>query len=123
MTEFLILPGHHLYKMDYQRLIMEHWKNNVDITIVVSNAAKDRNHSFGTLTVNHDDHRVVNFNSKSESSDDGGVVGESTFACMGIFLIKRDVMSKLLKEKFPNENAFGEEVIQGAISLGMKVRF
>lgn len=40
---------------------------------------------------------------------------------MGIYVIKRDVMMKLLTEYFPTANDFVSEVITGAISMGMKV--
>lgn len=41
---------------------------------------------------------------------------------MGIYVINRDKMLKLLNESFPEANDFGIEVIPGAISIGMKVR-
>lgn len=42
---------------------------------------------------------------------------------MGIYVIKRDVMMKLLTEYFPKANDFLSEVIPGAISMGMKVSY
>lgn len=44
------------------------------------------------------------------------------FSSMGIYLINRDIMVKLLREHFPKANDFASEVVPGAISLGMKVR-
>lgn len=41
---------------------------------------------------------------------------------MGIYVINRDVLIKLLSKYFPKANDFGSEVIPGAISMGMKVR-
>lgn len=41
---------------------------------------------------------------------------------MGIYVINRDAMIKLLREHFPEANGLKSEVIPGAISLGMKVR-
>lgn len=43
------------------------------------------------------------------------------FPSMGIYVINRDVMRKLLTESFPNVNDLKSQVIPGAISLGMKV--
>lgn len=40
---------------------------------------------------------------------------------MGIYLINKDVMKKLLEDYFPNANDFTSEVIPGAVSVGMKV--
>lgn len=41
---------------------------------------------------------------------------------MGIYLVKRDIMTKLLYDYFPKAKHFGTEVIAGAISTRMKVR-
>lgn len=41
---------------------------------------------------------------------------------MGIYVFNRDAMIKLLQEYFPEANDLKNEVIPGAISLGMKVR-
>ena len=42
-------------------------------------------------------------------------------ASMGIYVISKDVMLNLLREKFPGANDFGSEVIPGATSIGMRV--
>lgn len=49
--EFLVLPGHHLYRMDYQKLIQAHRNNNADITIAVSCATRNQNARFGFAKV------------------------------------------------------------------------
>ena len=43
-------------------------------------------------------------------------------ASMGIYVISKDAMIKLLRDDFPQANDFGSEVIPGATSLGMRVR-
>lgn len=40
---------------------------------------------------------------------------------MGIYVMNRHVMIKLLKESFPTANDLKNEVIPGGISLGLKV--
>lgn len=42
-------------------------------------------------------------------------------ASMGIYVISKDVMLNLLRNKFPGANDFGSEVIPGATSIGMRV--
>lgn len=42
-------------------------------------------------------------------------------ASMGIYVISKDVMLNLLRDKFPGANDFGSEVIPGATSIGMRV--
>lgn len=43
------------------------------------------------------------------------------FPSMGIYVINRVVMIKLLRQYFPKANHLRSDVIPGAISLGMKV--
>ena len=43
-------------------------------------------------------------------------------ASIGIYVVSKDVMLDLLREKFPGANDFGSEVIPGATSIGMRVR-
>lgn len=42
-------------------------------------------------------------------------------ASMGIYVVSKDVMLELLRNKFPGANDFGSEVIPGATSLGLRV--
>lgn len=42
-------------------------------------------------------------------------------ASMGIYVISKDVMLNLLRDKFPGANDFGSEVIPGATSIGLRV--
>lgn len=43
-------------------------------------------------------------------------------ASMGIYVVSKDVMLNLLRDKFPGANDFGSEVIPGATSIGLRVR-
>ena len=42
-------------------------------------------------------------------------------ASMGIYVVSKDVMTNLLRDKFPGANDFGSEVIPGATSIGRRV--
>lgn len=42
-------------------------------------------------------------------------------ASMGIYVVSKNVMLNLLREKFPAANDFGSEVIPGATSIGLRV--
>lgn len=158
VTEFLVLPGHHLYKMDYQKLIKAHRNSNADITIVALNAKTDQDPGFGLLKVNSEN-QLIEFSIKAEKE----TISSTSVSCslsnyktcflfalvsaylrsshlqakyssksnnaaygnipsMGIYLINRDIMSRLVNEHFPEANDFGSEVIPAAISIGMKVR-
>lgn len=42
-------------------------------------------------------------------------------ASMGIYVISKDIMLRLLRENFPAANDFGSEVIPGATNIGLRV--
>lgn len=42
-------------------------------------------------------------------------------ASMGIYVISKDIMLQLLRDKFPAANDFGSEVIPGATNIGLRV--
>ncbi|ERN20171.1 hypothetical protein AMTR_s00066p00103550 [Amborella trichopoda] len=96
VKEFLILPGHHLYQMDYRRLLQAHRNNNAHITMATSANSTQVGNS-----------KQINGKGQGES--------------MGIYVFDKDLMRKLLLDYFPKANDFSSEVIPGAISLGMKV--
>ncbi|XAR64528.1 Glucose-1-phosphate adenylyltransferase [Bertholletia excelsa] len=130
IVEFLVLPGHHLYRMDYQKLIEAHRNKKADITCAVSTSMKNLPSEFGIFTVNSEDKVVEptdkpgNQQTKSISVESSGKSNDSAhkiFPGMGIYVINRDVMTKLLREYFPKANDLSSEVIAGAISIGMKV--
>ena len=65
MAEFLVLPGYHLYRMDYQKLIQAHQQSKADITIVALSAEISRETGLGILEVNSEN-QVVEFSKRSE---------------------------------------------------------
>ncbi|KAE8734255.1 Inactive glucose-1-phosphate adenylyltransferase small subunit 2 [Hibiscus syriacus] len=130
VVEFLVLPGHHLYKMDYQKLIESHRNSKSDITIVASNTMRDEDAGFGVLKINAEN-QVMQYGLRSDREPQNSKVAEAltrlsetNYRCipsMGIYLINRATMVNLLNQHFPKAKYFGTEVIRGALSLGMKV--
>ncbi|KAL5782058.1 hypothetical protein ACOSP7_007087 [Xanthoceras sorbifolium] len=121
VAEFLVLPGHHLYRMDYQNLIEAHRNSKADITIVALSDTRDQDPGFGLLKVNSGN-QVIEFTLKSERDPiKSKNIAYTNVSSTGIYLINRDAMSKLVKEYFPGANDFGSELIPGAISIGMKI--
>lgn len=158
VSEFLVLPGHHLYRMDYQKLIESHRNSQADISIVALNSIRDQDPGFGLLKVNSINEVIessvklgkepLTFPSVSyfppessfylfcfcasngslsqkvqvESPRKSDETAYRKLSSMGIYLVNRDIIAKLLNDYFPDANDFGNEVITGAISTGMKVK-
>lgn len=125
VDEFLVLPGHHLYKMDYQKLIDSHRRSKADITVSLFSRVKNEDLGFGIFKLNAEN-QVIEFRENQElnthlKSIKVNKCDDNVFPSMGIYVINRDVMRKLLTEAFPNVNDLTTQVIPGAISLGMKI--
>lgn len=123
IEEFLILSGDHLYRMDYGDFIRRHRETNADITISVVPMDDRRASDFGLMKID-DAGRVVSFSEKPKGDAlkamqvDTTVLGlspeEATqnpyIASMGIYVFKKDVLIKLLKENLERTD-FGKEII------------
>ncbi|KAG6547038.1 hypothetical protein Mapa_011655 [Marchantia paleacea] len=135
VLEFLVLAGDHLYRMDYQNFIQAHRDTNADITVAALPMDEARAEAFGLMKINEKG-RIVEFAEKPKGDElkamgvDTTVLGLDEarakempyIASMGIYVVSKDAMIKLLREDFPEANDFGSEVIPGATKLGMNVQ-
>ncbi len=87
----VIASGHAVYKMDYQDVINYHIEKNADITIVCKDMANTDNdvHDFGVMEFD-ENMRMIDFEEKP-------VDPQSTVASLGIYVIKRTLLVKLLQ--------------------------
>ncbi|MBF2067294.1 MAG: glucose-1-phosphate adenylyltransferase [Calothrix sp. C42_A2020_038] len=126
VTEFLILSGDHLYRMDYRLFVERHRQTNADITLSVIPMDERRASDFGLMKID-DSGRVVSFSEKPKGEAlkqmqvDTSVLGLSEqqaklqpyIASMGIYVFKKEVLIKLLKESLERTD-FGKEIIPDA---------
>ena len=124
--EYLILSGDHLYRMDYRQFIERHRETNADITLSVIPIDKRRASDFGLMKIDNSG-RVIDFSEKPKGEAleqmkvDTSVLGLSKeqaeeqpyIASMGIYVFKREVLIKLLKESLEKTD-FGKEIIPDA---------
>ena len=123
VDDLLILSGDHLYRMDYGDFIRRHQETNADITISVVPMDDRRASDFGLMKIDQSG-RVVSFSEKPKGDAlkamqvDTTVLGLSPeearqnpyIASMGIYVFKKDVLIKLLKENLERTD-FGKEII------------
>lgn len=99
----LILSGDHVYKMNYQKMIDFHIKNNAKLTIAVQPVPWKDTHQFGILT-SDENNKIIKFTEKPKNAD-------SNLASMGIYVFDTDVLLKTITEvKDPNLD-FGKHII------------
>lgn len=126
VDEFLILSGDHLYRMDYRLFVQRHRETNADITLSVIPMDERRASDFGLMKID-DAGRVISFSEKPKGDAlkqmqvDTTVLGltpqqaeiQPYIASMGIYVFKKEVLMKLLKESLERTD-FGKEIIPDA---------
>ncbi|MBE9050073.1 glucose-1-phosphate adenylyltransferase [Nostocales cyanobacterium LEGE 11386] len=124
--EYLILSGDHLYRMDYRQFIQRHRETGADITLSVIPIDQRRASDFGLMKIDQSG-RVIDFSEKPKGEAleqmrvDTTVLGltpeqaqlQPYIASMGIYVFKKEVLFKLLKESLDSTD-FGKEIIPDA---------
>lgn len=124
--EYLILSGDHLYRMDYRLFIQRHRETGADITLSVIPIDERRASDFGLMKID-DSGRVIDFSEKPKGEAlikmrvDTSVLGltkeqaklQPYIASMGIYVFKKEVLFKLLRESLERTD-FGKEIIPDA---------
>ncbi|MBD0300601.1 MAG: glucose-1-phosphate adenylyltransferase, partial [Tolypothrix sp. T3-bin4] len=126
VDEYLILSGDHLYRMDYRQFIQRHRDTGADITLSVIPIDERRASDFGLMKID-DSGRIIDFSEKPKGEAliqmrvDTSVLGLSKeqaqqqpyIASMGIYVFKKEVLFKLLREGIERTD-FGKEIIPDA---------
>ncbi|KAF6164546.1 hypothetical protein GIB67_025372 [Kingdonia uniflora] len=135
VMEYLILVGDHLYRMDYEKFIQAHRETDADITVAALPMDEKRATAFGLMKIDEEG-RIIEFVEKPKGEQLKAMKVDTTIlrlyderakempyiASMGIYVVSKNVMLNLLRDKFPGANDFGSEVIPGATSIGMRNR-
>lgn len=106
----LILSGDHLYKMDYNRMLVYHEKTKADLTVSVIEVPWEEASRFGIMATNKND-KIVEFAEKPKEP-------KSNLASMGIYIFKWQVLKKALLKDHDAENTehdFGKNIIPGML--------
>ncbi|NWF60044.1 MAG: glucose-1-phosphate adenylyltransferase [Fischerella sp.] len=123
VDEYLILSGDHLYRMDYREFIQRHRETGADITLSVIPIDERRASDFGLMKIDQSG-RIIDFSEKPKGEAlkamrvDTTILGlnqeqaeqQPYIASMGIYVFKKDVLIKLLKESSERTD-FGKEII------------
>ncbi len=125
----LILSGDQLYQMDIEEVLLDHVKQNADVTIATIPVIAADATSFGIMKVNNEN-KITSFTEKpsmdilekwsSDVSDELKAKGKIYLASMGIYVFSRPALRVLLNEN-PKAVDFGKELIPDSINRGMNV--
>jgi len=110
----LVLSGDQLYRADFRDVIKQHQRTGAEITLGVTSVSRDSAPGLGIVDVEKDG-RVVRFQEKPTEAQLNRDFSGTTrlLASMGIYLFKKDILSRLLLES--RKDDFGKEIIPQAI--------
>ena len=109
----LILSGDHIYKMNYDKMLDCHKKNNADATIAVLSVPWKEASRFGIMNTN-DTGRIIEFEEKPAQP-------KSNLASMGIYIFNWKLLRELLVADMADPNShhdFGKDIIPTMLNGG-----
>lgn len=112
----LILSGDHIYKMDYNKMLEYHIKQNADCTIAVLEVTLEEAKRFGIMSTD-EFNNITEFEEKPANP-------KSTKASMGIYIFKKEVLEKylIMDEADPtSKNDFGKNIIPMMLQNKLKM--
>jgi len=126
-TEYLILSGDHLYRMDYRPFVKHHRESGADITLSVIPVDEQQATGFGLLKLD-DQGFVTSFSEKPKGdalkamqvdTRSLGLDAETAaikpyIASMGIYVFRPEILEDCLVN-YPHHTDFGKEVLPGAL--------
>ena len=112
----LVLSGDHIYKMNYDKLLETHEKNQADATIAVIEVPLDEASRFGIMDTDKD-YRIVEFEEKPAKP-------KSNLASMGIYIFTWKTLKKYLlqdEESTETSHDFGKDIIPKYLEDGKRL--
>lgn len=128
VTEYLILSGDQLYRMDYSDFIQRHRDTKADITLSVLPVDQKRASAFGLMKIAPDG-KIIDFQEKPKGDALSAMWVDTTtlgldpeaarlkpyIASMGIYIFNKQTMINFMNER-KDFTDFGKELIPWAIS-------
>ncbi len=119
----VILAGDHIYKMDYERMLVQHVNDGADVTIGCIEVPVAQAQGFGVMQVDASN-RVVSFLEKPESPPELPDRPGFVLASMGIYAFRRTLLNAELRRDAADPHSsrdFGRDIIPYLVQHGKAV--
>ena len=119
----LILAGDHVYKMDYERMLVQHLNSGADVTVACVEVPLAEASAFGVMHVDADG-RIVDFLEKPEHPPEMPGRPGWALASMGIYAFKRELLNDQLRRDAADATStrdFGRDIIPFLVKHGKAV--
>jgi len=119
----VILAGDHVYKMDYERMLVQHVNAGADVTVACIEVPMAEAGGLGIMRVDHED-RIVAFDEKPEHPAEMPHRPGYALASMGIYAFRRDTLRDQLRRDAADPHSsrdFGRDLIPHLVRHGKAV--
>jgi len=119
----VILAGDHVYKMDYERMLVQHVNDGADVTVGCIEVPVAEAKGFGVMHVDDMD-RIVSFVEKPEHPPEMPDRPGWALASMGIYVFRREFLNEQLRRDAADPNStrdFGRDIIPYLVRHGKAV--
>jgi glucose-1-phosphate adenylyltransferase len=119
----VILAGDHIYKMDYERMLVQHVNEKADVTVACLEVPTADATGFGVMHVDEND-RIVSFLEKPAQPPEMPDRPGWSLASMGIYVFRREFLNEQLRRDASDPHSsrdFGKDVIPYLVANGKAV--
>ena len=119
----VVLAGDHIYKMDYERMLVQHVNDAADVTVACVEVPVAEASAFGVMHVDPDDRIVAFFEKPAEPPEIPDRPGFA-LASMGIYVFQREFLNEQLRRDAADPNStrdFGRDIIPWLVNNGKAV--
>ncbi len=119
----VLLAGDHIYKMDYERMLVQHVNTNADVTVACIEVPVAEASGFGVMHVDASS-RIVSFVEKPAHPPEMADRPGFALASMGIYVFKRQFLHDELRRDAADPNStrdFGRDIIPYLVKHGKAI--
>jgi glucose-1-phosphate adenylyltransferase len=119
----VILAGDHVYKMDYERMLVQHVNSGADVTVACHEVPLDTARGFGVMHVDADS-RIIAFVEKPDNPPEMPDRPGWCLASMGIYVFAREFLNEQLRRDAADPQSsrdFGKDIIPWLVTNGKAV--
>jgi len=119
----VILAGDHVYKMDYELMLLQHVEQGADVTIGCLEVPRLEATGFGVMHVDAQD-RIIDFIEKPADPPGMPENPDISLASMGIYVFNTEFLLNLAEQDAANEESshdFGKDLIPYLVKNGKAV--
>jgi glucose-1-phosphate adenylyltransferase len=119
----VVLAGDQVYKMDYERMLVQHASDNADVTVGCIEVSVEEAKGVGVMRVDAAD-RIVGFVEKPEYPPEVPERPGRVLASMGIYVFRRQFLTEQLRRDAADPNSsrdFGRDLIPYVMKHGKAV--